>query len=125
MPLPSSPIEWEGSMDSADVVDFEMTLAGTTPLLDTANGEEIASYTLTVMAEGVALGLQIGSGAYAPAPIEGNTGVRLWLSVDSGSQSDSAFSGSGTALGVVGKFVTNSSPARTYERTWAVTVKQR
>lgn len=125
MPLPSSPIEWEGSMDSADVVDFEMTLAGTTPLLDTANGEEIASYTLTVMAEGVALGLQIGSGAYAPTLIESNTGVRLWLSVDSGSQSDSAFSGTGTELGVVGKFITNSSPARTYERTWSVRVFQR
>lgn len=125
MPLPSSPIEWEYEPDPSDVADYVMTLAGDDPLLDTANSEEIASYTLTVGAEGVALGLEIGSGAYAPALIEGNTGVRLWLNVDSGSQSDSAYSGAGTQLGVTGNFVTNSSPARTFERTWAVTVKQR
>lgn len=125
MPLPSSPIAWEGSMDPSDVVDFIATLGGDTPLLDIANSEEIASYTLTVMAEGVALGLQIGSGIRAPALVESNTAVKLWLSVDSGSQADSAYSGAGIELGVVGRFTTNSSPSRTYERTWSVTVKQR
>lgn len=125
MPLPSSPIAWQGSMDPSDVVDFVMSLGGDKPLLDLDNGEEIASYTLTVMPEGVALGLGIGTGDRAPALIEGNTAVRLWLSVDAGSQSESAFSGAGIELGVVGKFVTNSSPARTYERTWSAKVLQR
>lgn len=125
MPLPSSPIAWEGTMDPADVVDFVMSLAGDAPLLDLDNGEEIAGYTLTVLPEGVALGLEIGTASYAPELIEGNTGVKLWLSVDGGSQADSAYSGGGVELGVVGKFVTNSSPPRTYERTWAVKVLQR
>lgn len=125
MPLPSSPIAWQGSMDPSDVVDFVMSLGGDKPVLDLDNGEEIASYTLTVMAEGVALGLQIGTASYAPSMIEGNTAVKLWLSVDGGSQADSAFSGGGVELGIVGRFVTNSSPARTYERTWSVKVLQR
>lgn len=125
MPLPNDPVRWPMSMDPSDVVDFIMSLTGTPALLDVDNSEEIDSFTLTMSAEGVALGLTIGTDARAPELIEGNTAVKLWLSVDSGSQAEGAYSAAGVELGVVGRFTTNSSPSRTYERTWAVKVMQR
>ncbi len=126
MPLPSDPIRWEYQMDPSDRVDFDMQFGeGADALLDVGGGEAIASYTLTVEAEGVALGLTIGSGAFAPSLVDSNRTVKLWLEVDSGFQGDAAFSGAGTELGIRIRITTNSTPARVYERTYAVTVKQK
>lgn len=125
MPLPNDPVRWPMSMDPSDVVDFIMSLTGTPALLDVDNGEEIASYDLNLSAEAASVGLLIGSGAYAPALVADNTAVKLWLSVDPAKRSDCVFSHGGVEVGVIGTFVTNSSPARTFERTWMVRVRQR
>ncbi|MEA3537594.1 MAG: hypothetical protein U9R73_00520 [Pseudomonadota bacterium] len=126
MPLPSDPIRWEQKIDPGDRLDFLMELgAGTPPILDVDNGEIVTSYTLTMSAEGVALGLTIGTGLYAPQLIDSGRTVLLWLEVDSGNWSNAQYSGSGSEIGVTLQFQTNNSPARRYERTWALKVLQR
>jgi phage tail tape-measure protein len=123
MALPPNASAWTQEMDPADIVDYQVTLAGTGGLLET--GETIASYTLTMSAEGAALGVTIGSvGSYAPSLINSSTGVKLWLSVGSGFQSNAAFSGTGVSVGIELTVVTNSSPARTRQRTLVVKVAQ-
>jgi hypothetical protein len=113
-------------MDPSDRVDFEMQFGELPePLLDTASSEVIASYTLTVEPEGVALGLMIGTGDFASSLIDSSKTIRLWLEIASGFQIDPAFSGEGTELGIRVRLTTSSTPARIYERTYAVTVKQK
>jgi len=116
-------ISWEGEMDPSEVLDFEMDWAsGAEPVL--LSGEEIASFSLALTASAAAHGLQIKSGgAYDPVRSVGNTTLLLWLQVDPAEVNNTAFI-EGIALGVEATIVTNSSPARTRQRTWEVTVKQ-
>lgn len=129
MPLPEPPIRWKQALDPSEILDYVMELGveenGRRPLLDVDNGEEIASYDLNLTADAASVGLLIGTGAYAHALVADNTAVKLWLSVDPAKRSDCVFSHGGVEVGVIGTFVTNSSPARTFERTWMVRVRQR
>lgn len=118
MPIPSTAFVWGYAMDPSDVVDFTFDVAG---LLEA--GEAVASYTLTLGAESVALGLVIGTGPYAPVLVSG-TEYRIWLSVNSTFQSNVAFDGAGSSLPIVLQVITDSAPARTRERTLVVKVAQ-
>lgn len=122
MATPPNAFEYSRQMDPADIVDFQIVLSqdGTATAFLEA-GEAVASYTLTLTAEAVAAGLEImTAGAYATS-IAGNI-IKFWLEVDSLSQGDPVFDGSGVALGIELTAVTNSSPARTKQRTFVVTV---
>jgi hypothetical protein len=123
MALPEDPAVWSQSMDPADRLDYQMFCRGARPLLETA--EQIASYTLALTPEAAALGLTIETGGGRdPVVLAGGDTVALWFSVASGFQTNAAFSGSGAQLGVELTIVTDSVPARTRQRTWALTVKQ-
>lgn len=124
MAIPLTAFIWPDPMDPSDVVDFVIDCADPTlPLLE--SGETIASFTLVLPSESVALGLTIGTAARAPVKINTDTAIRLWLSVDSGFISNSAFSGAGQSLPVEVTIVTTSSPSRTRQRTCVVKVSQR
>ncbi|MHB9879096.1 hypothetical protein ACSMXM_05480 [Pacificimonas sp. ICDLI1SI03] len=120
MPLPKSPTTWDYEMDPGDRVEF--TLDGPGFLSD---DEVISSYTLINEPEGVALGLTIGADEYDPALVDGDTALKIWLSVDDAEHANESFAGDGVIVGIRGKFTTNSSPPRRYERTWAVRIIQR
>lgn len=114
---------WEGELDPAETLDYRMNFQGEDdPVLDV--GEEISSFSLAVTPEAALLGLQIrADGLYAPALDETSTKIVLWLEVDEDEQDNAAFT-DGVTLGVIGTIVTSSTPARTRERTFNVTVKQ-
>lgn len=128
MAIPPNAKKFEQPMDPSDVVDYKANLSGEDGLLE--DGEKIATFTLTVLAEGVARGLTIGTGIRAPSKIEGapgagiDTGVQMWFSVDGGHTSDPEFSGTGVDLPVELTVVTDSSPSRTRQRTLVVGVAQ-
>lgn len=132
MVLPPNAKVWTQEMDPADVIDYQATLSGVDGLLET--GEQIGTFTLTMSPEGAALGVTIsaggvGEGGAAPAlfdPLGGssNTAVKLWLYVDEEFQADPAFEGSGSSIGITLTVHTNSSPARTRQRTLVVKVAQ-
>lgn len=127
MALPPNAKVWTQEMDPADVVDYQAALAGTDGLLE--ESEQIASFTLTMSAEGAALGVTIseggvGEGGAAPSRIDSNTGVLMWLYVDDAFQDDTAFDGTGISVGITLTVVTNSLPARTRQRTLVLKVAQ-
>lgn len=118
MPIPSTAVVWEYVMDPADVVDFEFEVSG---MLEA--GEAVDSYTLTVLPDATALGLTLGTGAYAPVSVDPVT-WRIWLSVDASQQDNPAFDGTGATLPLELTVVTDSTPARTRQRTLVVKVAQ-
>ena len=84
-------------------------------------GEQIdPGYTLTVLAESVALGLTIMSGGgYDQDLIEGDRMIRIWVTIDPLFQTDAAFDAV-TLLPVELTFETNSTPPRTRQRTFLI-----
>jgi hypothetical protein len=120
MAIPSTAFKWSTAMDPTDVTDYLFDVTG---LLDTANNEGVSSYTLTLASESVALGLTIGTGAYATSSPSTNV-YRVWFSIDPAYQSNGAFDGGGTSLPMTLTITTNSSPARTRQRTLVLPVAQ-
>ena len=111
-------------MDPADVVDYELGLGpdgGDDALLE--EGEQVADWTLTLSAEAVALGLEVGTGDYAPSQPT-PTSFRFWFSVDALLQDDAAFDGAGASLAMELTIETDSTPARTRQRTLVLQVAQ-
>lgn len=122
MAIPPTATAFEASLDPHEEMDFIIPCG---PLLETADGEEVASYTLTVLAEAAALGLTIMSGSGRDhALMAGNTDILLWLTIAGAYQSNAAFDGSGTSLPIEVEIVTNASPARRRQRTVLVRVAQ-
>lgn len=131
MPLAVRALVWgfdmaiaiEGEMDPSEVLDFDFDFASApNPVL--AEGETIASYSLATTAEAAAHGLRImSSGSYVPALTSADTVIRLWLDVDPLEVDNAAFA-EGISLGIEATIVTDSTPARTRQRTFEVTVKQ-
>lgn len=121
MAIPPTASRWSKQLDPGDLTPFIMNMA---PLLDVANGEQInpADWTLTMSAEGVALGCEIGSsGGYAPSLSSDGTRIGLYLSVAAGSQASAGFD-SGVDVAIVARFGTTATPANRYERTFVVRV---
>lgn len=126
MAIPPTAVSFAATLDPHEELDFVINCDG---LLEV--GEEIVTYTLTPLAEAVALGLTIMSGSgrdhaliASEASYTDNTAVRLWLEIDDGDETDAAFDAQGTSLPLEIEFVTNSSPARTRQRTVLVKVAQ-
>ena len=126
MAIPPTAVSFTATLDPHEELDFVINCGG---LLEV--GEEITSYTLTPLAEAVALGLTIMSGSgrdhaliTGDATYDDNTAVRLWLEIDDTDEGDASFDAAGVSLPVEIEFVTNSSPARTRQRTVLVKVAQ-
>jgi hypothetical protein len=143
MALPENAKLLPRPMDPADRVDYVANAdpdqtdldTGEVPLL--AETETISSYTLTMSAEGAALGVTISQGGVgepgaAPSLISivggsettGATAVKFWLYVDPAFQDNAAFDGTGTYVGITLTINTNSLPSRRRQRTLIVQVAQ-
>ena len=119
MAIPADAARFTRALDPHEELDF---LAPCEPLLET--GETIASYTLSVTAEGALLGLTIMSGAGRDHGLtNGNTAVKFWLTIDALEKDDVAFD-AGAALPLLLTFETSSTPSRTRQRTMLITVRQ-
>lgn len=123
MPIPTNAFEWKAVMDPTDQVEYVIDLKDPDkPLLEA--GETIASYTLTLLAESVAVGLTISTGPRAPVLINGSTGIRVWFEVDSGNWSNAAFNGDGARLPMELTVTTSTTPSRRRQRTLVLKVAQ-
>lgn len=121
MAIPPSAVRFQAQIDPGDRVEF---VAKFDEILQVTAGEQIAdgTWTLTMSAEGAAVGVQIGSvGAYAPALQVSNQQIRFWLSVADANQSDAIFN-TGVEVAITIRFETTNSPPRRYERSFVVRV---
>lgn len=121
MAIPALAQIFEASMDPADEVDWVLDFSD---LLEP--GEQVLVYTLELMAEAIALGLEIMTGGDRDHQlIESDTALLFWLRVADGYKLNVAFDGQGgTTLPIVVTIITNSVPARTRQRTALVRVVQ-
>lgn len=120
MAIPSTAVAFGDALDPHEELDF---VIAATAILET--GEEIDSYTLSLLPEAVALGLTIMEGAGRDiALVESDAAIKLWLTIDDDFKTDAAFVGTGTALPMELTIVTTSTPARTRQRTFLVRVVQ-
>lgn len=120
-------VEWEGEFDPAEVLEYRMDFYDESKEPEDRvleDGEEIVSFTVAVTPEAALLGLTIREdGDYAPTLDVTATKIVLWFEVDADEQDNAAFT-AGAQLGVEGTVVTSSTPARTRQRTFLLTVKQ-
>jgi hypothetical protein len=126
MPIPTDAFVFPEDMDPKDQVDYEIDLTGTVEepgMLE--DGEECASFDLTLLAESVAVGLELGTGSRAPVLINTNKGIRVWFEVDSAEWGNAAFDGAGATLPMELTVTTNTSPSRRRQRTLVLEVKQK
>lgn len=109
-------------MDPSDLIDI---VYDARPMM--AVDEAISdTWVLTMSAEGAAVGLTISSGgAYAPAKVLADGGVRFWLSVSGIQQANNIFLNSGIDIPITLRWDTTNVPKRTFERTMVITVRQR
>lgn len=103
-----------GSHDPADVADY---LIKFDDLLETA--ETVTLQTVTIDTASTAVGLSIGSGAYAPIAAVKN--VKFWLTCNQ--PSNAAFV-AGVLAVVTATVTTSATPARTFQRSVLVRVQQ-
>ena len=121
MAIPATAVAFEQGLDPHEELDFVIPCA---PVLET--DEAITSYTLTPLAEAVALGLTIMSGDDRDDElIEDDRSILMWLEIDDAYKTNAAFDGSGSRLPMEVTIVTNSSPARTRQFTLLVPVAQK
>jgi hypothetical protein len=120
MVLPTNAIRWKQPIDPSELLDFAAEFQ---PLLEV--DEQIVTFTVALMAEAVAAGVQIVQQAgRAPMLVNSNTRVRLWFEVVDEFREDPIFNGNGIEVGVVFTIHTNSDPARRRQRTYALRVAQ-
>jgi uncharacterized phiE125 gp8 family phage protein len=103
-----------GSHDPADVADY---LIKFDDLLETA--EVVTLQSVSIDAASTAVGLAIGSGAYAPIAAVKN--VKFWLTCNQ--PSNTAFV-AGVLAVVTATVTTSATPARTFQRSVLVRVQQ-
>jgi hypothetical protein len=116
MATPPTTTVWPESMDPQDIVDYTVDIS---TLLE--EGETAASYTISLPAESVLLGLTLGTGEYA-STITNNI-IRMWLSCSK--PNDTAFDGTGVTLPIEISTISNATPPRKKQRTLGVKVAQR
>lgn len=123
MALPNDPVAISGAMDPSEILDFVFDFAN---LLQDSEVIDPDQVTLTMSAEGTALGITIATDADREAAlIDSDTAILLWLSVDAAFRSNAAFAGAGTTVGVEAHVRTNALPYRELERTFTITIRQR
>ena len=130
MAIPPTAARFANPMDPEEVLDFVVPLE---PVLETGEmiDPDAGRWSLVLLAEAVALGLEIIEGDPDwpdPALITGstsfpnNTAIRFWARVDPDFQDNAAFQGSGTSLPMEVTAWTTSDPPRRRQRTFLLTV---
>lgn len=128
MALPPNASIWTQPMDPTDLVefiaDFGNAASGSSGAV-LAEGEAIDTYTVTMSAEGAALGVTISEEAgYETTLVESDKAIRIWIYVDEADREDPAFAGAGLQLGVTFTINTNSVPPRRKQKTYILEVAQ-
>lgn len=122
MPIPPNAHPFTRPMDPTDIVDYVAVLTqGVAPDAFLAPGESVASYTLALTPEAVAVGLVIKSGGGYETTFANNC-IRFWLEIDPDEQASAMFDGGGVTLGLELTVITNSAPQRKKQRTLTVQV---
>lgn len=119
MAIPAAATQWAQSIDPTDRTDFIVQFGS---LLEA--GEKIDEATVTVMPEGVALGLTILEDVDHGPFITEDTNIELTLEVDEDYRDNAAFDGSGSLLPILFTITTDATPFRRYQRTMVVKVVQ-
>lgn len=120
MAIPPTAAKFARVLDPHEELDW---VAPCAPLLEL--GEQIDSFTVDLLPEAAALGLTVMSGSGRDIGLaENDTAIRMWLTIDDAFVANGSFEGTGTALGMEMTIVTNSTPPRTRNRTFAVQVAQ-
>lgn len=117
MAIPVNALVWPETMDPYDVVDYTVDVS------NLLSSDSVSSFTIVPYTESTLLGLEVGTGSYAPS-ITGNI-ITVWLQVNVANQANPAFDGAGASLPLELSITTNSSPARKRQRTLVVKVAQR
>lgn len=122
MAIPLNAFQFKAPMDPAERLDYQIKLkSGELTLLEST--ELIASYTLTLYPEAIALGMSVMStGSYAPS--DDGESIKVWFEFNASYYTNAAFSGTGSVLAMELTVVTNSVPARTRQRTVTLGVLQ-
>lgn len=124
MPIPSSAKTFTEEMDPNEVKDFTTGIsqgADVTDLLDP--GESVQTFTLIPQQEATDAGFRIKSGSGYPVPTFVGLNLTFWCEIADGFKTrDEWFGGERMALELT--IVTNNSPPRIRQRTFAITVKQ-
>jgi len=119
MTIPATAKQFTDFLDPEEEIDFKIDLS---TLMEP--GEAIASgaWTLEVLTEGTALGLEIMTGSGRdPALADDALSIRFWLAVDALLQGSAEFE-DGVDLPMRITAPTTVSPARTRQRTFTVKV---
>lgn len=122
MAIPPRAYVFPQVIDPSDLVEFQMDLSGPDGLLE--DKELIASYTLTLLPESVALGLTILTAAPYALTAPDNVSVRAYFEIAAASRDNAAFSGDGASLPMELTITTSSNPARRFQRTIVLKVAQ-
>jgi hypothetical protein len=116
--IPASAKVFTRQMDPYERLDWIAELSGTDGLLET--GETIASFTLTMGAEGAALGVSVLTAApYTAATTDAAKSVRFWLEVDEAFRENAAFNDA-VSIPITLSLLTSNVPARRRQRTMVV-----
>ena len=121
MAIPASAKSFPDSLDPHEELDFKIDL---TNLLEIGELVSDGDWTLEVLTEAAALGLEImtGGGRDPLLSVEATT-IRFWLTIDPLLQDDAAFD-DGVDLPLRITAPTTVSPQRTRQRTFTVRVVQ-
>lgn len=117
MTIPTNAYFWAETIDPSDRLDFKVDLAG---LLQA--DEAIDSYTLIAYAESLLFGLNVETAPYTSTIVD-NVLV-LWPYIEDAEANNSAFT-AGVDLPIELTVVTDSVPARKFQRTLVVRAVQR
>jgi len=122
MVVPASATKFKTAMDPAEILDYQIKLKDPADKL-LEDAESIASYTLTLYPEAIALGLNIKTGGGYDPTEDGET-ITVWFDFDAGVLTDPAFDGNGATLAMELTVITDNVPARKRQRTLTLGVLQ-
>ena len=110
------------ALDPQEELDFRIELGD---IIEPGEAIDSANWTLEVLGEGAALGLEIMTGdGRDPALSDDDTALRFWLKVDPAFHDNAAFGSGGIALPLRFTAQTNSAPYRKRQRSFQVRVAQ-
>jgi hypothetical protein len=119
--LPIAAKLWALPFDPADRAPYAYDFSEL--LDDSENIDELVRITMS--ATGAALGVRVDTDAERlPMLDTGARKAQVWFKVDDAYQANAAFSGAGTQVGISLRVKTTASPARFYERTAILLVRQ-
>ena len=126
MAIPPTATALSQPLDPADIDDYLLTVtkAGidTTafPMLEANEG--IASFTLALAADAIAVGLTIRTSGEYPPPTLNGLDVKFWLSVDASLQGATIFDAAGITVAMELTIITTSTPPRKRQKTATVRI---